>query len=58
MGYVSVGHLLSWIFPEHMAFKNIVYSLYYILITTSTDNGILSLLTQATKLLFLPKDVV
>jgi hypothetical protein len=29
MGYVSVGHLLSWIFPKDMAFKNIVYSLYY-----------------------------
>jgi hypothetical protein len=28
MGYVSVGHLLLWIFPEHMAFKNIVYSLH------------------------------
>jgi hypothetical protein len=28
MGYMSVGHLLSCIFPKHMAFKNIVYSLY------------------------------
>jgi hypothetical protein len=28
MGYVSVGHLLPWIFPKHMAFKNIVYSLH------------------------------
>ena len=24
MGYVSVGHLLSWIIPKHMALKNIV----------------------------------
>jgi hypothetical protein len=23
MVYVSVGHLLSWIFPKHMALKNI-----------------------------------
>jgi hypothetical protein len=28
MWYISVGHLLPWIFPKHMAFKNIVYSLY------------------------------
>jgi hypothetical protein len=28
LGYVSVGHLPSWIIPKHMAFQNIVYSLY------------------------------
>jgi hypothetical protein len=28
MGYVPVGHLLPWIFPKYMAFKNVVYSLY------------------------------
>jgi hypothetical protein len=28
MRYVSVGHLLSWIFPKHITFKNIVYSLF------------------------------
>jgi hypothetical protein len=41
MGYVSVGHLLSWIFPKDMAFKNIVYSFYSFLIIRSTDNGTL-----------------
>jgi hypothetical protein len=39
MGYVSVGHLLPWILPKHMAFKNIVYSLYKFLIIGSTYDG-------------------
>jgi hypothetical protein len=39
MGYVSVGHLLPWIFPNHMAFKNFVYSLFMFLITGSTNDG-------------------
>jgi hypothetical protein len=39
MGYVSVGHLLPWIFLKHMAFKNIVYSLFKFLIIGSTNDG-------------------
>jgi hypothetical protein len=39
MGYVSVGHLLPWIFPKHMAFKNIVNSHFEFLITGSTNDG-------------------
>jgi hypothetical protein len=39
MGYVSVGHLLPWIFLKHMAFKNIVYSLCQFLIFGSTNDG-------------------
>jgi hypothetical protein len=41
MGYVSVGHLLHWILPKHMAFKKIVYSLFKFLITGSTNDGTL-----------------
>jgi hypothetical protein len=36
---ISVGHLLPWIIPKHMAFKNIVYSLFKFLITGSTNDG-------------------
>jgi hypothetical protein len=39
MGYVSVGHLLPWIIPKHMAFKNIVYSLFKFLIPGSTNDS-------------------
>jgi hypothetical protein len=35
----SVGHLLPWILPKHMAFKNIVNSLFEFLITGSTNDG-------------------
>jgi hypothetical protein len=38
MGYTFVGHLLPWIFLKHMAFKNIVYSLFKFLITGSTND--------------------
>jgi hypothetical protein len=41
MGYVSVSHLLSLNFPKHVAFLNIFYSLFQILITRSTNNGTL-----------------
>jgi hypothetical protein len=37
MGYVPFGHMLPWIFPKHMAFKNIVYNVYCILITSIRD---------------------
>jgi hypothetical protein len=39
MEYVSVGHLVPWIFPRHLAFKNMVYSLSKFLITGSTNDG-------------------
>jgi hypothetical protein len=41
IGYVSVGHLLPWIFLKHMAFKNILYSLPSFFITRSTNIGTL-----------------
>jgi hypothetical protein len=40
MVYISVGHLLPWIFPKHMALNKIVYSLFKFLITGSTNDGI------------------